>query len=92
MGGIVRSHIGSKRPEPGPYKCMLTLTSKTCFGAIRGCQEQTRERDLVEAREWMDWEAQSEQYFTSEVGCYNMSQYRLACKPDDYEHKIEITQ
>ena len=39
----VRSHIGSERPEPGPYKCMLTLTSKTRFGAMRGCQEQTRE-------------------------------------------------
>ena len=42
----VRSHIGSERPESGPYKCMLTLTSKTCFGAMRGCQEQTREGDL----------------------------------------------
>jgi len=42
----VRSHIGSERPEPGPYKCMLTLTSKTRFGAMRGCQEQTREGDL----------------------------------------------
>jgi hypothetical protein len=45
-GGIVRSHIGSERPEPRPYKCMLTLTSKTHFGAMRGCQEQTREGDL----------------------------------------------
>jgi len=27
----VISHIGSERPEPGPYKCMLTLTSKTCL-------------------------------------------------------------
>jgi hypothetical protein len=43
---IVKSHIGSERPEPGPYKCMLTLTSKTRFGAMRGCQEQTREGDL----------------------------------------------
>jgi hypothetical protein len=43
---FVRSHIGSKRPELGPYKCMLTLTRKTCFGTMRGCQEQTRERDL----------------------------------------------
>jgi hypothetical protein len=42
----MRSHIGSERPEPGPYKCMLTLTSRTRFGAIRGCQEQTREGDL----------------------------------------------
>jgi hypothetical protein len=25
---------------------MLTLTSKTHFGAMRGCQEQTREGDL----------------------------------------------
>jgi hypothetical protein len=25
---------------------MLTLTSKTRFGAMRGCQEQTREEDL----------------------------------------------
>jgi hypothetical protein len=25
---------------------MLTLTSKTRFGAIRGCQEQTRKGDL----------------------------------------------
>ena len=77
------SHIGSERPEPRPYKCMITLTSKTrlkpwgrpgwkpgngwtgrpkgdsiwrgecaallwktCFGAMRGCQEQTREGDL----------------------------------------------
>ena len=40
------SHIGSERPEPGPYKCMLTLTSKTRFGAMCGCQEQTREGDL----------------------------------------------
>ena len=45
----VRSHIGSERPEPGPYKCMLTLTSKTCFGVMRGCQEQTREGDLGES-------------------------------------------
>jgi hypothetical protein len=45
----VRSHIGSERPESGPYKCMLTLTSKTRFGVIRGCQEQYREGDLVEA-------------------------------------------
>jgi hypothetical protein len=37
---------GSERPEPGPYKCMLTLTSKTRFGAMRDCQEQTREGDL----------------------------------------------
>jgi hypothetical protein len=42
----VISHIGNERPEPGPYKCMLTLTSKTRFGAMRGCQEQTREGDL----------------------------------------------
>jgi hypothetical protein len=43
---FVRSHIGSKRPEPEPYKCMLTLTSKTCFGVMHGCQEQTREGNL----------------------------------------------
>jgi hypothetical protein len=43
---VVRSHIGSERPELGPYKCMLTLTSKTRFGVMRGCQEQTREGDL----------------------------------------------
>jgi len=43
---IVRSHIGSERPEPGPYKCMLTLTSKTRFGVMRGYQEQNREGDL----------------------------------------------
>jgi hypothetical protein len=43
---FVRSHIGSEHPEPGPYKCMLTLTSKTHFGAMRGCQEQTRKGDL----------------------------------------------
>jgi len=42
----VKSHIKSERPEPGPYKCMLTLTSKTCFGAICSCQEQNREGDL----------------------------------------------
>jgi hypothetical protein len=43
---LVISHIESERPEPEPYKCMLTLTSKTRFGAMRGCQEQTREGDL----------------------------------------------
>jgi hypothetical protein len=42
----VRSHIGSERPELGPYKCMLTLTSKTCFGVMLGYQEQNREGDL----------------------------------------------
>jgi len=42
----VRSHIGSERPEPGLYKCMLTLTSKTRLGVIHGCQEQNREGDL----------------------------------------------
>ena len=42
----VRSHIGSERPEPGPYKCMLTLTRKTRFGVMHGCQEQNREGDL----------------------------------------------
>ena len=40
------SHIGSERPEPKPYMSMLTLTSKMHFGAMRGCQEQTREGDL----------------------------------------------
>jgi len=43
---IVRSHIESERPEPGPYKCMLTLTGKTRFGVMRGYQEQNREGDL----------------------------------------------
>ena len=42
----VRSYIGSKRPELEPYKCMLTWTSKTRFGAMRDCQEQTREGNL----------------------------------------------
>jgi hypothetical protein len=46
LKSIVRSHIGSERPELGPYKCMLTLTSKTRFEVMRGCQEQTREGDL----------------------------------------------
>jgi hypothetical protein len=45
----VRSHIGSERPEPGPYNYMLTLTGKTRFGIIRGCQEQNREGDLGES-------------------------------------------
>jgi hypothetical protein len=45
-GVCVRSHIGSECPEPGPYKCMLTLTSKTRFGVMHGCQEQTRKGDL----------------------------------------------
>ena len=31
----MRSHIGSERTELGPYKCMLTLTSKTRFGVMR---------------------------------------------------------
>jgi hypothetical protein len=43
---IVRSHIRNEHLELGPYKCMLTLTSKTRFGVIRGCQEQNREGDL----------------------------------------------
>ena len=56
----MRSHIGSERPEPGPYKCMLTLTSKTRFGAMRGCQEQTREGGPGwKPWTWVDWEAQS---------------------------------
>jgi hypothetical protein len=42
----VRSHIGSERPEPGPYKRMLTLTSKTRFGVMRDCQEQNRKGHL----------------------------------------------
>jgi len=42
----VRSHIKSEHSEPGFYKCMLTLTSKTCFWVMRGCQEQNREGDL----------------------------------------------
>jgi len=46
MTYYVRSHIESERPELGPYKCMLTLTSKTRFGAMRGCQEQNHEGDL----------------------------------------------
>jgi hypothetical protein len=43
---FVSSHIGSKRLEPGSYQCMLTLTSKTRFGAMRDGQEQTREGSL----------------------------------------------
>ncbi|KAJ6888611.1 hypothetical protein NC652_029635 [Populus alba x Populus x berolinensis] len=43
---IVRSHIESERLEPGPYKCMLTLTSKTHFGVMRGGQKQSREGNL----------------------------------------------
>jgi hypothetical protein len=43
---FVRSHIESERIEPGSYQCMLTLTSKTRFGAMHGCQEQTCEGDL----------------------------------------------
>ena len=46
LGKAVRSHIESERPEPGPYKYMLTLTSKTCFRVMRGCQEQNYEGDL----------------------------------------------
>jgi hypothetical protein len=46
VGGIVRSYIGSERPELESYKCMLTLTSKTRFGVMRGYQEQNREGDL----------------------------------------------
>jgi hypothetical protein len=55
---IVISHIGSERPEPGPYKCMLTLISKTRFGVMRGCQEQTREGGPGwKPWKWVDWEA-----------------------------------
>ena len=65
------SHIRSERPEPGPYKCMLTLTCKTRFRVMRGCQEQTRGggpgwKPWI----WVDWEAQSGQYLASEMGCY----------------------
>jgi hypothetical protein len=42
----VRSHIESEHPKPGPYKCMLTLTSKMRFGVMHDCQEQSREGDL----------------------------------------------
>jgi len=42
----VRSHIGSEHPELEHYKCMLTFTSKMCFGVMHGCQEQNREEDL----------------------------------------------
>ena len=34
------------RQEQGPYKCMLTLTSKTRFGIMRDCQKQNRKGDL----------------------------------------------
>jgi hypothetical protein len=68
---LVISHIESERPEPGPYKCMLTLTSKTRFGAMRSYQEQTREEDFGwKPWKWVDWEAQSGQYLASGVGCY----------------------
>jgi hypothetical protein len=43
---IVRSHIGSEHPESEPFKYMFTLTSKTRFETMRGCQEQTCEEDL----------------------------------------------
>jgi len=39
----VISHISGWGLEGGPYMSMLTLTSKTCFGAMRGCQKQIRE-------------------------------------------------
>ena len=42
-GWIVISHIGGWGLERRPYMSMLTLTSKTHFGAMRGCQEQIRE-------------------------------------------------
>jgi len=42
----VISHIGSERPEPGPYNWCWLLTCCTRFGAMRGCQEQNREGDL----------------------------------------------
>ena len=69
--GVI-SHIGSERPEPGPYKCMLTLTSKTRFGAMRGCQEQSREGDLggSPGHGWIG-RPKANNFFASEVGCYS---------------------
>jgi hypothetical protein len=40
---LVISHIGGWGLRGGPYMSMLTLTSKTRFGDMRGCQEQNRE-------------------------------------------------
>ena len=57
----VRSHIESERPEPGPYKCMLTLTSKTRLKPWGGT--------WVEARWLVDWEAKRGQYLTRWVCC-----------------------
>jgi hypothetical protein len=58
---IVRSHIGSERPEPGPYKCMLTLTSKTRLKPWGG--------PGWKLGEWVDWEAQRGQYLKGWVCC-----------------------
>jgi len=43
---IVISHIGSERPEPGPYKWCWFLTCCTRFGVMRGYQKQNHEGDL----------------------------------------------
>ena len=43
---IVISHIGSERPEPGPYKCMLTLISKTRFGSCVAAKNKPVRGDL----------------------------------------------
>jgi hypothetical protein len=74
---IVRSHIGNERPKPGPYKCMLTLTSKTRFGVMCGCQEQNREGDLGGSPGfgWTE-RPKADKYLASEVGCYIWYQSR----------------
>ena len=48
---IVISHIGSERPEPGPYKCMLTLISKTRFGSCVAAKNKPVRGTWVEALE-----------------------------------------
>ena len=55
----IRSHIESERPEREPYKYMSTLTSKTCFRVMRGCQEQIREGDLGGSLEF-GWTGESD--------------------------------
>ena len=68
---------------------MLTLTSKMHFGAMRGCQEQTREENLGGSPRmgWVDWEAQSGQYLASEVGCYNSTTNTFNSGVDKYYMK-----
>jgi len=46
-----RSHIGSERPEPWPYKWCWLLTCCTRFGAMRGYQEQNERGTWVESLE-----------------------------------------